>query len=115
MAIGALERGVNRTAALRETMSEMLQMDAARKQYVAMLSGLDIHYDFGAGHPLLGRRMPDLDLITAKGKLRLSTLLHDGRAKLLNLEEPLGIDIAPWRRRVQLINARYDGAWELPR
>jgi hypothetical protein len=114
MAIGALERGERRVEALRETMSELLQMDATRKQYVAMLSGLDIHYDFGNGHPLLGRRMPDLDLVTAKGSLRLYTLLHDARAVLLNLGESVGIDITPWVRRVQLVEARYDGHWELP-
>ena len=114
MALGALERGENRMEALRETMSELLQMDETRKQYVAMLSGLDIHYDFGKGHPLLGRRMPDLDLVTAKGPLRLYTLLHDARAVLLNLGEPVGIDITPWVSRVQLIDANYDGAWGLP-
>ena len=114
MALGALERGENRVEALRETMSELLQMDETRKQYVAMLSGLDIHYDFGKGHQLLGRRMPDLDLVTAKGPLRLYTLLHDARAVLLNLGVPVGIDITPWVGRVQLIDAEYDGAWELP-
>ena len=114
MAIGALERAGNRLEALRETMSELLQMDTTRRQYVSMLSGLDIHYDFGKGHPLLGRRMPDLDLVTAQGPLRLYTLLHDARAVLLNLGEPIGIDITPWASRVQLIDARYDGAWELP-
>jgi len=114
MALGALERSENRIEALRETMSELLQRDETRKQYVAMLSGLDIHYDFGKGHPLLGRRMPDLDLVTAKGPLRLYTLLHHARAVLLNLGEPFGIDITPWLNRVQLIDAKYDGAWELP-
>ena len=114
MAIGALERAGNRLEALRETMSELLQMDTTRRQYVSMLSGLDIHYDFGKGHPLLGRRMPDLDLVTAQGPLRLYTLLHDARAVLLNLGEPIGIDITPWASRVQLIDAGYEGAWELP-
>src|SRR5262249_51167224 len=88
--------------------------DETRKQYIAMLSGLDIHYDFGKGHPLLGRRMPDLDLVTAKGPLRLYTLLRDARAVLLNLGESVGIDINQWVSRVQLIDAKYDGAWELP-
>src|SRR5262249_19571668 len=114
MALGALKHGENRMEALRETMSELLQRDEPRKQYVAMMSGLDIHYDFGTGHPLLGRRMPDVDLFTAKGPLRLYTLLHDARAVLLNLGEPAGIDITPWVRGVQLIDAKYYGAWELP-
>jgi hypothetical protein len=78
------------------------------------MSGLDIHYDLGEGHPLLGRRMPDLDLVTADGPLRVFTLLQDARPVLLKLGEPGGFDIAPWADRVQLIDAEYFGAWELP-
>jgi hypothetical protein len=89
-------------------------MDEPRKRFAAMLSGLDIHYDLGDGHPLLGRRMPDLDLDTANGALRVFSLLHDARPVLLNLGEPDGFDIAPWADRVQSIDANYVGAWELP-
>jgi hypothetical protein len=78
------------------------------------MSGLDIHYDLGEGHPLLGRRMPDLDLVTADGPLRVFTLLHHARPVLLNLGEPGGLDITPWADRVQLIDAKYAGNWELP-
>jgi hypothetical protein len=78
-----------------------------------MLSGLDIHYDLGEGHPLLGRRMPDLDLQTADGATRVFTLLHDARPALLNLGAPGGFDIAPWER-VRWVDAAHDGAWELP-
>src|SRR5215203_1454459 len=76
MAQTALNRGDERTKALRETMSELWKMDEPRKRYAAMMSGLDIHYDLGSGHPLLGRRMPDLDLITEDGPRRVFTLLH---------------------------------------
>jgi aromatic ring hydroxylase-like protein len=79
-----------------------------------MMSGLDIRYDLGEGHPLLGRRIPDLDLVSANGPLRVFTLLHDARPVLLNLGEPGGFDMAPWADRVQLVDARYDGPWELP-
>ena len=89
-------------------------MDEPRKRFAAMMSGLDIHYDLGEGHPLLGRRMPDLDLVTADGPLRVFTLLHDARPVLLNLGEPGGFDITPWADRVQLVDAEYAGAWELP-
>ena len=78
------------------------------------MSGLDIHYDLGVGHPLLGRRMPDLDLITADGPVRMFTVLHGARPVLLNLGEPGGVDITAWADRVQLIDAGYDGPWELP-
>ena len=114
MAQVALRRPDDRTKALRDTMSELLSMDEPRKRFAAMMSGLDIHYDLGEGHPLLGRRMPDLDLVTANGPLRVFTLLHDARPVLLNLGEPGGFDITPWADRVQLIDAKYAGTWELP-
>ncbi len=99
---------------LRDTVSELLSMDEPRKRFAGMMSGLDIHYDLGEGHPLLGRRMPDLDLVTANGPLRVFTLLHDARPVLLNLGEPWGFDISPWAERVQMIDATYAGDWELP-
>jgi hypothetical protein len=95
-------------------MTELLSMDEPRRHVAAMLSGLDIHYDLGEGHPLLGRRMPDLDLHTADGPARVFTLLHDARPVLLNLGEPGGFDISPWAGRVRLVDARHDGTWELP-
>jgi 3-(3-hydroxy-phenyl)propionate hydroxylase len=116
MAQTAINRGDERTKALRETLSELLKMDEPRKRYAAMMSGLDIRYDLGAGHPLLGRRMPDLDLVTANGPLRVFSLLHDARPVLLNLGEPGALDVAAsaWAERVQRVDARYAGAWELP-
>jgi 3-(3-hydroxy-phenyl)propionate hydroxylase len=114
MALTAVNRGEDRIGALREMLSELLQRDETRKQYFAMMSGLDIHYDLGNGHPLLGRRMPDLDLVTASGPLRVFTLLHDARPVLLNFAEPGGFDITPWADRVKLIDAKYVGTWELP-
>jgi 2-polyprenyl-6-methoxyphenol hydroxylase-like FAD-dependent oxidoreductase len=114
MASVALRRPDERTKALRDTIAELLTMDEPRRRFAAMMSGLDIHYDLGEGHPLLGRRMPDLDLVTVKGPLRVFTLLHDARPVLLNLGEPGGFDITPWADRVQLIDAKYAGTWELP-
>jgi 3-(3-hydroxy-phenyl)propionate hydroxylase len=114
MAQVALMRVDDRTEALRDTMSELLSMDEPRKRFAAMMSGLGIHYDLGEGHPLLGRRMPDLDLVTANGPLRVFTLLHDARPVLLNLGEPRGFEITPWADRVQLIDAKYEAKWELP-
>jgi 3-(3-hydroxy-phenyl)propionate hydroxylase len=114
MAQTALLRSDERIEALRDTMSELLSMDEPRKRFAAMQSGLDIHYDLGEGHPLLGRRMPDLDIVTANGPLRVFTLLHGARPVLLHLGEPGGFDITPWADRVQLIDAEYAGTWELP-
>ncbi|MBN8988210.1 MAG: FAD-dependent monooxygenase [Rhizobiales bacterium] len=114
MAQVALQRADDRTNALRETISELLAMDAPRKRMAAGMSGLGIHYDLGEGHGLLGRRMPDLDLVTENGPLRMFTLLHAGRPVLLNLGEPGDFDITPWANRVKVVDASYDGAWELP-
>ena len=114
MAQTALNRTDDRTDALRETLSELLAMDEPREHLAAMMSGLDIHYDLGDGHPLLGRRMPDLDLVTADGPLRVFTLLHDARPVLLNLGEPGAFDDGPSADRVRLVDAEYDGEWVLP-
>jgi 2-polyprenyl-6-methoxyphenol hydroxylase-like FAD-dependent oxidoreductase len=114
MAEVALSRPDARTKAVRDTMTELLGMDEPRRRFAAMMSGLDIHYDLGEGHPLLGRRVPDLDLVTTGGPLRVFGLLHEARPALLNLGEPGGFDIAPWADRVQLIDAKYVGTWELP-
>jgi len=114
MAQIALRGSDDRHQALRDTMTELLSMDEPRRRIAAVLSGLDIHYDLGEGHPLLGRRMPDLDLHTAEGLTRVFTLLHDARPVLLNLGEPGGFDISPWANRVRLADAKHDGVWELP-
>jgi 2-polyprenyl-6-methoxyphenol hydroxylase-like FAD-dependent oxidoreductase len=114
MAQVALHRADERTKAVRDIVGELLKMDEPRKRIAGMMSGLDIHYELGEGHPLLGRRMPDLDLVTANGPLRVFTLLHDARPVLLNLGEPGGFDITPWADRVQSLDAKYVGTWELP-
>lgn len=114
MAMTALERGDARSAALRETVSELMQSDEARRRYFAKLSGLDLHYDLGQGHPLLGRRMPDLEVSTESGPQRVFTLLHRARPVLLDVAEPGAFDITPWADRVRLVKARYTGLWELP-
>jgi 3-(3-hydroxy-phenyl)propionate hydroxylase len=114
MAQIALSGTDDRHQALRDTMTELLSMDEPRRHIAAMLSGLDIHYDLGEGHPLLGRRMPDLDLATPDGPLQVFKLLHGAKPVLLNLGEPAGFDINPWGDRVQLIDAESVGLWELP-
>jgi 3-(3-hydroxy-phenyl)propionate hydroxylase len=115
MAQVALTRpGDARVDALRETVSDLLSMEEPRTRYAAMMSGLDIHYELGEGHPLLGRRMPDLDLVTPEGPRRFFTLLHEARPVLLNLGEPGGLDIMPWADRVRLVEATLVGTWELP-
>jgi len=114
MAQVALRRMDARTKALSDTFTELLGMDEPRQRIAAEQSGLSVHYDFGQGHPLLGRRMPDLDLSTSNGPLRVFSLLHDARPVLLNLGDPGKFDIEPWADRVRQIEVVYDGTWELP-
>ncbi|WP_304441528.1 FAD-dependent monooxygenase [Mycobacterium sp. 852002-10029_SCH5224772] len=114
----ALLRSDDGSEAARDIMCELLGMDEPRKRFAATMSGLGIRYDLGDGHPLLGRRMPDLDLITVDGSVRVFTLLRGGRPVLLNFGEAGGIDIASWAERVRVVDAKHDakhdGDWELP-
>jgi 3-(3-hydroxy-phenyl)propionate hydroxylase len=112
MASVALRRQDERTKSLREIVTDLLAMDQPRKHLAAELSGLAVRYDFGEGHPLLGRRMPDLDLVSANGPLRVFTLLHNARPVLLNLGEPGALDCPAWADRVRTIDARYEGSWQ---
>jgi 3-(3-hydroxy-phenyl)propionate hydroxylase len=114
MAQVALASPDDRHQALRDDVGELVAMDEARKRFAGMLSGLDIHYDLGEGHPLLGRRMPDLNLVAADRPVRVFVLLHDAKGVLLNLGTPWALDPSPWSDRVQAIDAEYDGDWELP-
>lgn len=114
MAQVALRRMDDRTKALGDTVTELLGMDEPRKRIAAEMSGLGVHYNLGEGHPLLGRRMPDLDLAAASGPVPVFSLLHDARPVFLNLGEPGKLDIAPWADRVRQIDARYAGPWDLP-
>jgi len=114
MAQVALARTDERSRALRDTVIELLGMDEPRKRIAGMISGLDIHYDLGEGHPLLGRRMPNLDLQTADGPTLVYALLHEARPVLLDLSGGGGFDISPWANRVRLVEGRHHGVWELP-
>ena len=114
MAQRALGATDDRSVALRETVVELLRMDEPRKHIAAMIAGLDVAYDLGEGHPLLGRRMPDLDLATADGTVRVFSLLHHARAVLLNLDGARSFDVTPWADRIRMLDAEYAGGWDLP-
>jgi 3-(3-hydroxy-phenyl)propionate hydroxylase len=107
-----------RHRALRDTLVDLLDIDEPRRRMAAMISGLDIRYDLGDGHPLVGRRMPDLDLDTASGPTRVFALLHEARGVLLDLAgvgaRAVSPDIEPWTDRVQMVEASYEGRWDLP-
>jgi 3-(3-hydroxy-phenyl)propionate hydroxylase len=114
MAQVALSTPGDRHDALRDTVTELLGLDEARRHLAGMLSGLGIRYDLGAGHPLVGWRMPDLDVQTAQGPTRVFALLHDARPVLLNLGASGGFSIAPFADRVRMVDAMHEGPWEVP-
>ncbi|GAA1962649.1 FAD-dependent monooxygenase [Microbacterium deminutum] len=113
MAQTVLQRADPRTAALSETIDDLLMTASSRAQIAARIHGLDVAYDLGDGHPLLGRRMPDLDLDTPAGPTPVYALLHDARPLLLDFGRRR-IDVGPWRDRVRAIDVRFTGRWELP-
>jgi 2-polyprenyl-6-methoxyphenol hydroxylase-like FAD-dependent oxidoreductase len=114
MAQAVMQRADPRIGALADTVAGLLDIDEARKRIAGLISGLDVRYDLGEGHPLLGRRMPDLDVVTANGPRRVFSLLHDARGVLLNLGAPGTTKAGPWQDRVHWVDATYDGGWQLP-
>jgi hypothetical protein len=114
MAQSAVQRGDARTESLRDTIGELLSFDGPRNQVAGLVSGLDVTYDCGEGHPLLGRRVPDLDLVTPDGSTRLFELLHRAQPLLLQLRAAEPIDLAGWADRVRHVQAEHVGPWELP-
>ncbi|WP_372736799.1 FAD-dependent monooxygenase, partial [Nocardioides sp.] len=114
MAMGALQLPGDNIAALRELTDALVAFDEPRRYVAGLLSGLDVHYDLGGGHPLHGRRMPDLDLITSSGPTRVYELLNEARWVLLNFGEPGAVDLVEFGDRVRVVEASYGGEWELP-
>lgn len=111
----ALATPDDRHDALRETMGQLLAMDEPRRTIAGMLSALDLRYDLGDGHPLVGRRMPDVDLQTADGLTRVFALLHDARPLLIRFGgHGNGESRPPEDGRLRVIDARSDGPWDLP-
>jgi 2-polyprenyl-6-methoxyphenol hydroxylase-like FAD-dependent oxidoreductase len=114
LALTALERGDDGHEALRAMTKELMESQQARQRYLAMVSGLDIRYGSADEHPLLGRRMPDLEVTTAEGPRRIFSMLHAGRPVFLNLGAHGDFDIARWADRVSRVDGQYTGAWMLP-
>ena len=110
----ALARTDERSKALASVVAELLAVEGAGKLVAGVMSELDIAYDLGEEHPLVGRRMPDLEIVTGAGSVRVYELMHDAKPLLLNFGQPVGVEIAAWGDRVRLVSATYDGAWEVP-
>jgi 3-(3-hydroxy-phenyl)propionate hydroxylase len=113
MALTALQRRDDRMQPVIDLVSELAELDEPRRRIAGLASGLDIRYDLGDGHPVLGRRMPDLDIVTAAGPLRVFELLHGARAVLLDLGGSR-LEIAGWTDRVEQVEATCARPWQLP-
>lgn len=82
------------TTALRELFSELLDFEEVNRYVTEMITAVGVHYDFGEGHALLGRRMRDVGL--KRG--RLYELMHGGRGLLL--DQTGRLSVAGWADRV---------------
>ena len=111
MAQSLLNANEARNLALREVMSDMVKLKDVRHHLYGMLSALDIHYDLGSPHPLVGRRMPDLDLASSDGATRVYELLHDARHVLLTFGTASDMSLPP---RTKVVEATTTNKWELP-
>jgi 3-(3-hydroxy-phenyl)propionate hydroxylase len=85
----------------------------------AEMTALDIRHDLGNAccperHPLLGRRMPDLDIMSDEGPGRVYALLHQASPVLLNFGTRGARDASGWLDRVPVVDVTYRGTWELP-
>lgn len=96
MAHVAVRRPDDRSKALSDFVAEWLKTDEVRKRLAGETSALAIHYDLGGTHPLVGRRMPDLDIVTKNGPTRIFELLREARPLELNLNE------LQWSGRLEL-------------
>ncbi|RBQ15847.1 hypothetical protein DP939_33085 [Spongiactinospora rosea] len=103
--------------ALRETMARLIELAPVNDELSNMIAALDIRYEMGVGdHPLLGLRMPDVDL-QAPGPTRSYALLHAARPVLLDLGSDAGLSALTQDRagRVDTVTARCaQDRWTVP-
>ncbi|MET9410865.1 FAD-dependent monooxygenase [Streptomyces sp. NPDC002935] len=94
---------------MRSVFAELLAYEDVQKLLVGMVTGLDITYDAaGGGHPMLGRRLPDLQLTGGPSDgVSAYGLLHGGRGFLLDLrgDDRLNAAAAPWTDRIDVVLA----------
>ncbi|CAM5568682.1 rifampin monooxygenase [Streptomyces microflavus] len=80
--------------ALREMFAKLMDFEEVNRYVTGMITAVDVRYDLGEGHELLGRRLRDLPL----GQGRLYELMHGGRGLLL--DRTGGLSVAGWEDRV---------------
>jgi 2-polyprenyl-6-methoxyphenol hydroxylase-like FAD-dependent oxidoreductase len=72
--------------AMRSQLASLLCGAQANEQLAAAMSGMNVCYVHDAPNPLIGRRIPDAEVITQKGTVRMFSLLHTQRTVLLDFE-----------------------------
>lgn len=113
----ALTSGGARSQALRDITAQLLATDGARIPLAAMLCALDVAYDLDvsdAAHPLVGRRMPDIDLDPTGSRIRLFELLHGAQPVLVNFGSQELDGSAGAVAGVRSVRVACDDALELP-
>ncbi|MER6156486.1 rifampin monooxygenase [Streptomyces sp. NPDC001868] len=80
--------------ALRELFSKLMDFEDVNRYVTGMITAVDVRYDLGEGHDLLGRRMRDVRL--KRG--RLYELTHGGRGLLL--DQTGRLSVTGWHDRV---------------
>lgn len=95
---------------IREMFGELIRYEDVRRHLSGVVSHVDIRYPFGpqdGGHPLVGRRMPRLELTVAAGTTDTTELLHPAQGVLLDLadDQALRTVAAPWKSRVVPVGA----------
>ncbi|MFI6965569.1 rifampin monooxygenase [Streptomyces sp. NPDC050255] len=91
--------------ALRALYTKLMGFAEVNRYMTGVITALDIRYEVGEGHALLGRRMPDVEL---KDGRRLYSLMHQGRGLLVDRTGRLSV--AGWADRVDHV---VDGSEDL--
>ncbi|MEU8184338.1 rifampin monooxygenase [Micromonospora sp. NPDC049044] len=80
--------------AVRKLLAELMDFEDVNRHLIEKVTALGVRYDFGDGHPLLGRHLRDVRLTQG----RLYELTHAGRGLLLDQTGRLSVD--GWEDRV---------------
>lgn len=111
----ALSRPGPHTDALRDTVGDLIGTDQVRHRLARMITALDIRYDTGDDHPLAGRRVPDVDLVTDSGETRVCELLRTGRPILLRCNGNRKHGGSAWYDGIDIVDAvAREARWTVP-
>ena len=102
---------------LYDLFTHLVGFDNVNRYLSTLQSGLDIRYPMAGGHPLLGRRVPDVSIRCGGTTSTIYNLLHPAKAVLLDLSgsDQLRAATSPWLGRVTFLQAGCaPDPWALP-